>query len=277
MKTKLIVKSLALAWLVLATLNLQVSTVFAQGSLTPPGAPAPTMKTLDQVEPRTAITNLPYTISQSGSYYLTKTFAQTFSSDAITISTNNVTLDLCGFTIQQTGAVSAIVGIRLESQPNIPVKNALVKNGFISGFVSYGISCFGTRDCIFENLVLTECGGGVAFQAYGTAATVGNIVRHCHTCDNSGSGVLFLSGAGNIQNVIEYCDSLNNSSAGFSLAASTNLIINCRASGNANNYVIAAGNREGIIVQPTVNASGISGATGGSGTGTTDPYANLSF
>ena len=29
--------------------------IFAQGSLTPPGAPAPTMKTLDQVEARTII------------------------------------------------------------------------------------------------------------------------------------------------------------------------------------------------------------------------------
>jgi hypothetical protein len=42
--------------------NPQFSTVFAQGSLTPPGA---TMKSLDQVEPRTAITNLPFTITKA--------------------------------------------------------------------------------------------------------------------------------------------------------------------------------------------------------------------
>ena len=48
-------------WL-LSTFNLQLST-FAQGSLTPPGAPAQTFKTLQQVEPRTAISSAPFTVS----------------------------------------------------------------------------------------------------------------------------------------------------------------------------------------------------------------------
>ena len=54
------------------------------GALTPPpGAPSPTMKTLDQVEPRTAITNLPFTINQGGSYYSTQSYAQDFGANAI--------------------------------------------------------------------------------------------------------------------------------------------------------------------------------------------------
>src|SRR5438105_5129643 len=40
---------------------------FGQGSLTPPGAPAPSMKTLQQVEPRTPISSAPFTITNSGS------------------------------------------------------------------------------------------------------------------------------------------------------------------------------------------------------------------
>ena len=39
------------AALLLSTITYQPSTAFAQGSLTPPGAPGPTMLTLSQVEP----------------------------------------------------------------------------------------------------------------------------------------------------------------------------------------------------------------------------------
>src|SRR5258705_13544827 len=49
---------LLIAIALLSTLISQPST-FAQGSLTPPGAPAPTMKTLDEVEPRTNLQATP--------------------------------------------------------------------------------------------------------------------------------------------------------------------------------------------------------------------------
>jgi hypothetical protein len=261
----------------LSALNSQFSNLLAQGSLTPPGAPAPTMKTLDQVEPRTAITSLPITIGQGGSYYLTKSFAQNFSSDAITIQGDNVTVDFCGFTVQQTNATASIVGVRINATSAIALRNAVIRNGTIAGFAAVGITCLGGRNCLIEDLHITQCAGGINFQAFGSAGAAGNTFRHCRFTDNTGSGVTILSGASNLANTIESCESLNNGT-GFSFAAAGNLIIGCRASGNTgNNYTIAAGNRMGLIVLPATNPSQINGSSDTTGTGTTDPFANLSY
>ena len=114
-----------------ATLNPQLSTVFAQGSLTPPGAPAPTMKTLDQVEPRTPISSAPFTITTPGSYYLTTNLTIS-GGDAITIATSGVTLDLNGFTIASTAASAAGSGVLLNSGPS----DISILNGHILGGVT---------------------------------------------------------------------------------------------------------------------------------------------
>ena len=78
------------------------SLAHGQGILTPPGAPGPTMKSLDQVEPRTPISSVPYAINTSGSYYLTGNLTVN-SGIAISINAGGVTLDLNGFTISSTG------------------------------------------------------------------------------------------------------------------------------------------------------------------------------
>ena len=86
---------------------------FGQGLLTPPGAPAPTMKSLAQIEPRTAITNTvgPVMITQPGSYYLTGNLTVSAGTGGIDIMTNGVTLDLNGFTISSTAADDSSAGI----------------------------------------------------------------------------------------------------------------------------------------------------------------------
>jgi hypothetical protein len=134
MKTKYRRLFIALALLALATLNSQLSTVFAQGSLTPPGVPGPTMKSLDQIEARTAITNTStlVTITQSGSYYLTHNITVT-AGDAIDITTNGVTLDLNGFTLTSTEASPTGTGILLLGNG---ISDITIRNGHIRGGVT---------------------------------------------------------------------------------------------------------------------------------------------
>jgi hypothetical protein len=108
------------------------ASVFAQGSLTPPGAPAPTMKSLDQIEARTPISSLPFTISSSGSYYLTKSLNVT-TGNGITINAAQVTVDLNGFTISSTASSANGTGIALASG----LADITIFNGHIKGGVAY--------------------------------------------------------------------------------------------------------------------------------------------
>ncbi len=128
MKTPPIEQALAAA-LLLAALCFPLS-AFSQGSLTPPGAPAATMRTLAQIEPRTPISSAPFTISVPGSYYLTTNITVS-SGNAINVSANGVTLDLNGFTIASTAASATGNGIILNS-----VRNLTILNGFIQGGVA---------------------------------------------------------------------------------------------------------------------------------------------
>ena len=147
-------RHLLLLLLSLSTLIPQFSTLtWAQGSLTPPpGVPAATMKTLDQVEARKPVQSLaaaaPYTISQPGSYYLTGNITVA-SGDAIVIASDDVSLDLNGFTIRSTlagsfsGTAIKVSGAHsrltvrhgsIVSGTTVPASGAPVKMGFAYGF-----------------------------------------------------------------------------------------------------------------------------------------------
>jgi hypothetical protein len=142
---------LALAACFPAVFEAALPSAFAQGSLAPPGAPAPTMKTLDQIEARTPISAAPFTISQPGSYYLTNNVTVS-SGDAITIAADNVTLDLNGFTIVSTRpAAAGDSAILLDGQrKNIAIFNGHISSGvtiigpmFTGGGFGYGIRSSG--------------------------------------------------------------------------------------------------------------------------------------
>ncbi|MEM9479848.1 MAG: hypothetical protein AAGA58_09375 [Verrucomicrobiota bacterium] len=111
--------------------------VQAQGPLTPPGAPGPTMKSLDQVEPRTDVASLPpssiskHAITQPGSYYLTGDLVAAAGQGAISIDSSLVTLDLNGYTISSAGnnGIGVAIAIFTTGQENITIKNGHIAGG----------------------------------------------------------------------------------------------------------------------------------------------------
>ena len=100
--------------------------LYAQGPITPPGAPAAMMKTLDQVEPRIPISG-PTFISTSGSYYLTGNISVA-SGNGIVVLAPDVTLDLNGFLI--SSATNQHAGVRIDPAAH----RCTVKNGHIQNF-----------------------------------------------------------------------------------------------------------------------------------------------
>ena len=236
------------------------SAALAQGSLTPTGAPAPTMKSLAQIEPRTPISALPFTIVNPGAYYLTTNLTGINASHGITISTNDVTLDLNGFSL--LGAPGALTGIFSSSQPT----GVTVRNGTIRNWPNAAINFVGT-DTTFDGLnvysnsssfavtagTLTKVRNcTVALNAAGLSLGQGSVVsdsfirhntghglqagdatavRHCTIFGNGGSGVVL----GNASSM-ESCTIRTNGQNGI-IGLANNNVTRCNISQNNSNGV----------------------------------------
>ena len=155
---------------------------FGQGALNPPpGAPAPTMKSLDQVEPRILMSaiNTPgdvastFIISAPGSYYLTGNFIGEPGKHGISIQANDVTLDLNGFALISGGG-GATRGV------NVPALQTgiCIRNGNVRGWTGDGIHGQ-LATLLVEKLSLTNNTGAI-----GLAVSNGSLVKDCVASGN---------------------------------------------------------------------------------------------
>jgi hypothetical protein len=250
-----------------------------QGSLTPPGAPGPSMLTLSQIQPRTPVDAVhtpgnsvnEFIISQPGSYYFTTNVLGTNSEQGISITANNVTLDLNGFSL--IGPSTADSGMTISSGTS----NSVVKNGTISGWgpLSDGILSLG-NNVYFENLNISA--GSVGLQCNGD----GGVVKNC-TISHAGQWGLYLVGSNylvscnyflennagnNLNGDAMLINSANNridgnivagsspSGYGIWVAGTNNIVTRNSVTGNgANNYVIVSGNDAGPVGSASTNTS----------------------
>ena len=206
----------------------------AQGALMPPAPPGPTMKTLDQLdaklEARTPISSLPFTISEPGSYYLTRNLEFTAASGhAITIAASNVTLDLNGFTLSSTAGVTGN-GINVAGGRNVAVRNGAItgtttvtitgpgavnptwvitRGGFANGIRGSGVNGQ------FEHLRISGC------REDGLNASAA-VVDHVSASENGSQGI--SSGLGTVTNSIARTNG--------SIGISSSTVTNCSAASN---------------------------------------------
>jgi len=241
---------------------LTANATFAQGSLTPPGGPAPTMKTADQIEPRTIVNaaNTPgdttnsFIISKSGSYYLTTNILGTTGKSGIEITTNDVTLDLNGFTLQ--GVAGSVNGVNFigdtsflgfttsYARTNITVRNGIIRNWGGDGIHS---SSYSGQNFLLEQLK-------VCFNSTGALINGSGVARDCFFANNSDVGLNFNNA------LISNCTVNNNGS--YAVFANNSTISGCFVQNNGSGISANGGIVSGCLVQNNTNT----GIYAGSGT-----------
>jgi parallel beta-helix repeat protein len=199
---------------------------FPQGALTPPGAPAPTMKTLDQIEARTPIPGgtAPFTISQPGSYYLTGNLSISGgNNNGITVSASSVTIDLNGFALAGSGATSG-TGILIGGG----IANVTIRNGTIRNWGAHGINGAGNSKVRAENLrVFGNSGNGILVDVNGE-------VLNCVAESNVGAGIKGLDNC--LVKDSQAISTTGTNAPGISFGAGA-VVTGCVASGNSGNGI----------------------------------------
>ena len=217
----------------------------AQGPLAPPGAPEPTMKSLDEIyasiasvqtavtgaapaiaraETRVDVLTLPGTdlahhrITQPGSYYLGGNLAMS-KSVGIAIAADDVTLDLNGFRI------SGVSGTGVELAGGI--RQTTIRNGAIDGLY-YGVSyaseippektwcdqlqvagSFTTAIKVGNSARITRCSATSPYGSGGVTAGDGLCAETCVITKCGGNYALLANNGALVKNCVVYSNQVN--------------------------------------------------------------------
>lgn len=256
-------------------------------ALTPGGTPQPTMKTLHQVEPRIAISALPFTILESGSYYFTRNLHVTAATGhAITVAASGVTIDLMGFALSSDPAVTGN-GILIDGSRNaVTVRDGTITGtsrivieqvtneqlawtitqtgGFASGVGNAGDNVPMAKNCRFVDLNVSFC------RSIGITAGEGSRLERCAARENIGDGFVFQ-----VSELRDCTASTNGTFGGFYTSVAGSTLTSCIASlneiagfvvpGATVSHCQAVGNQNGFSGQRSVISH--SAAYGNSGHG----------
>jgi hypothetical protein len=153
------------------------------GLLDPSDAPEPTASV---GEGRTPIDALPHVITEPGSYVVVKNLTlSALNTDGITVSAENVTIDLNGFTLTGPGKTAGSMGMGIRS---LDLANIVVVNGVVREFRDLGVFLEGENHHVAGLRVYNNGGSGIVV---GTGCTVAD----CNVRFNGGGGIVAVGGS----------------------------------------------------------------------------------
>ena len=129
----------------------------------------------------TKINALPYTISSSGFYFIAKDLSCAGGSPGITITADNVTLDLMGFSLIGPGGTSGYHGIWMDARTNVEIRNGTVRNFPVYGIYDSNVN--GADHRIINIRVKDNYLSGI--HLYGKS----HLVEKCTAVNNGSSGI----------------------------------------------------------------------------------------
>ncbi len=226
------------------SLSLWAPGAFA-GDVNPPAGPVgPTMRTLDEVEPRTIVSqiNTPgdltatFVISQPGSYYLTGDVVGEFTKHGIRIDARDVTLDLSGFRVilplLNAGIAPTVNGIHAWPDTGDPGA-VMIRNGHVIGWKN-GVGLLGpgviADVAVWGNETGINTIGGSVLRCTADSNSLGMVIskgtaEDCVCSDN------FTNGFSGVQTSLVRCVSNDSTQDGFLMLDGSSLR-DCSASGN---------------------------------------------
>jgi hypothetical protein len=142
----------------------------------------------------TEIRSLPYTITSSGFYFLSKDLSINTISTAIYVNASDVTIDLLGHTIVGFGTGN-VHGIFMQGRSNVEIRNGTIKNFGGSAVLENDNGGAGQNHRVLNVRVINNKVDGIFL------AGKGHLVKGCTAANNGEDGIDVGSGSSVIESV----------------------------------------------------------------------------